>query len=275
MGTDIFEQRLVTRHGVTYSFSVANGGAAKKALFVHGVSGVKEDMEIMGKVTAARGYATYLLDLPNHGQSSHTPVESFDQLGVWLRDAIAAMEIVPDVIIGNSYGSAVCYNYAAQGFLPPHTRLILGCPTPDISFLTMALGKMLVKLPRPMINPFYNSRLMIATRVNYLSKRRDASKELLRASERRKVGSLDVLSATKMGHLVASHNPYRSHLLPEPVQRRTIVIIGDRDNVVTSRSIAKLRQILPYAKFDIVHGAGHILHFEVPYQIVQHVGGGV
>lgn len=270
-----FEQRLVTRDGITYSFSVANENAPRKVLFVHGVSGAKEDMEIMGKIAAKRGYATYLIDLPNHGQGSPVTVDSFDRLGLWLRDAIFAMDIVPDIIVGNSYGSAVCYNYAAQGFLPLHTKLVLGCPTPDIAFLSLTLGRALVRLPAPVAEFVYNSPLMIYIRVTYLSRHRgDGSKELLFDSERRKIGTLDVLTGTRMANLIhdRTHNPYRNYLLPETVQRRTVVIIGDRDNVVTRRSLSKLRRLLPHAKFDIVRGAGHILHFEVPDRVVSHVG---
>jgi pimeloyl-ACP methyl ester carboxylesterase len=268
-----FEQRLVTQDGITYSFSVANEASDRKAVFVHGVTGAKEDMMIMGRKVATKGYATYLVDLPNHGKSSKIDIQTFDQMGEWLRNAIAAIGIAPDVIIGNSYGSAICYNYAAQGFLPRHTQLILGCPTPDISFMTVLLGKTLIHLPHSMIRPFYNSRAMIETRVAYLSRSRNAqSRKLLRTSEMRKIPYLDVLAATKMGHMMRSHNPFQRARLSEAAQRRTTVVIGDRDNVVTSRSIAKLRRILPYASFDIVRGVGHILHFEAPEHIVQHVG---
>jgi pimeloyl-ACP methyl ester carboxylesterase len=268
-----FEQRLITQDGITYSFSVANEASDRKAVFVHGVTGGKEDMEIMGRKVVAKGYATYLIDLPNHGKSSKMNIQTFDQMGKWLRDAIAAIGIAPDVISGNSYGSAICYNYAAQGFLPRHTQLVLGCPTPDISFMTLLLGKILIHLPHFMIAPFYNSRLMIELRVAYLSRSRNAhSRQLLRASEMHKVGQLDVFAATKMGHLMRSHNPFRRGRMTEAAQRRTTVVIGDRDNVVTRGSVVKLRRLLPYARFEIVHGVGHILHFESPNRIVQYVG---
>lgn len=266
----VFEQRLVTHGGITYSFSVANERAEKNVLFVHGVSGVKEDMEPMASAVVKQGWGAYLLDLPNHGKSSHVPILAFDRLGAWLNDAITAMKVTPDVIIGHSYGSAICYNFAALGLLPARTRLILACPTPNLSFLTVLLGQILIHLPRPLIAPAYNSWPVIATRVNYLSRRHDDSRRQLQLSERRKIGTLDVLTATQMGNLVRTHNPY-DRILPAAVQRRTTVLIGDRDNVVTSRAVAQLRSLLPGATFDIVRGVGHILHFEAPDRVAKHL----
>lgn len=269
----IFEQRFTTRDDVTYSYSVANEEASRTIVIIHGVTGGKEDMEIMGELSVRRGYAVYLLDLPNHGASSAMPVENFEELSLWLRDAMRALDITPDILMGNSYASAICYTFAAQGFLPPQSKLILNCPTPDVALISTILGRILVRLPGKLPSTLYHSRALIFGRVNYLSRQRnDGSKELLHQSELRKIGVLDARVGIQMGNLMYSkHNPYRRYELPEEIQRRTVVTIGDRDNVVTSRTINGLRQLLPYAKFDIIRGAGHILHFEAPAHVVEHV----
>lgn len=266
-----FQQRLATLRGTTYSFAVANEMADKVAVFIHGVSGAKEDMRIMGQLLAEQDYATYLIDLPNHGKSSLVPLESFDQLGAWLNDALEAIGIVPDVLIGNSFGSALCYSFVRQGFLPPHTQLILACPTPDVARPTLVLGHILVRLPDRAVRPFYNSRMMITVRVRFLSRIKGDPRRHLRLSEIRKIPDLDVKVATRMGHMINSHNPFHGEQLPESIQRRTTILIGDRDNVVTSRSVTKLRELFPFADFDIIRGAGHILHFEAPERVVSHV----
>lgn len=270
----LFEQQFITDSNTTYSYSVANEDAAKTILIIHGVTGGKEDMEILGELSVRRGYAVYLLDLPNHGASSMLPIQDFEELSTWLKGAIDTLKITPDILMANSYASAICYLFAAQGFLPAHTKLILNCPTPDVAFISTILGRILVRLPGKLPSTVYHSRPLIFARVNYLSRQRhDGSKDLLRQSEIRKIGVLDARIGIRMGNLMASrrHNPYYRFKLPEDIQRRTVVTIGDRDNVVTKRTIGRLRRLLPYARFDIIQGAGHILHFEAPERVVEHV----
>jgi pimeloyl-ACP methyl ester carboxylesterase len=67
--------------------------------------------------------------------------------------------------------------------------------------------------------------------------------------------------------LLSSQNPYLKPL-PANLKNKLIVVIGDKDNVVTKKAIGMMRHQAPMAKFKIVHGVGHILHFEAINDLV-------
>ncbi|MBL8159690.1 alpha/beta fold hydrolase [Candidatus Saccharibacteria bacterium] len=264
------EKEFITfqRHhnGVEYHFLATNTKAKRGVLLLHGVTGNKLDMVVLGRHLARQGYAVYAPDLPGHGSAKGLVAKDFDQLGRWLDGCVASLAaqgVSINLVIGNSFAAAICYNYAQQGLLPDGCQLLLNCPTPDISRASRLLRYMGQALPEVVAWRLYNSHLVISIRIKYLhvSKRPEA-KRWLRESELYKRSFLDVPVSNAMSALLHTHNPYEGRRLTKAVQQRTEYIIGDRDNVVTRHTATRLRQLLPDATPHVIHGAGHILHFD-------------
>lgn len=269
IGKQFHEEVKKTSHG-TFTWLVANPKAAKVAVLVHGVTGNKLDMVVVGQEFLKRGYAVYAPDLPGHGSAPVLDVQSFDDLGNWLRDCIGAMGRTPDVIIGNSFASGICYNYATQRYLDKKTHLILTCPTPMIAWSSRALRRASGILPPKLTIDAYNSRPAIAARVAYLGKaKHPSSKKWLRESEYHKIPFIDAKIGNQMSRLLDTHNPYFAPPLPVEVQKQITVIIGKKDNVITRHSLPHLRKILPFARMLIIPSVGHILHFEAAEHIAS------
>jgi pimeloyl-ACP methyl ester carboxylesterase len=270
LGKDFREQIKETPEG-TFCWLVANEKAEKVAVLVHGVTGNKLDMVVVGSEYAKRGYAVYAPDLPGHGKAPVLDVESFDDLGDWLRDCIAAIGRTPDVIVGNSFASGICYNYATQGYLNDHAHLVLTCPTPDIAWSSKALRRASGILPASFTVKAYNRPLAIKARVAYLSKAKDhpSARQWLNESEYHKIPFIDAKVGNRFSRLLVTHNPYFAAMLPEETQRRVTVVVGTKDNVLTRRSLPTLRRILPRARMLIIPDVGHILHFEASEQIAD------
>jgi pimeloyl-ACP methyl ester carboxylesterase len=269
-----FHEEVKHASGTTFAWLVANKTADKVALLIHGVTGNKLDMVVVGSEFVKRGYAVYAPDLPGHGSAPALDAKSFNELGDWLRDCIQTIGRTPDVIVGNSFASGICYNFAAQGYLNKNTHLILSCPTPTIGWSSRALRRASGILPPKFATNAYNSRPAIATRVAYLGKiNHPSAKKWLRESEYHKIPFIDATVGNRMSTLLDTHNPYHAPPLPPEVQKQITVIIGAKDNVITRRSLPYLRRILPLARMMIVPKVGHILHFEAPeYIAAAHKG---
>lgn len=263
-----FQEKTFTKNGQTFFYLVANESAKKMVVLVHGVTGNKLDMAVVGRAYVRRGYAVYAPDLPAHGKAPAISLSSFDDLGNWLKSCIEATHRVPDILIGNSFAAAICYNFAQQGYLRQKTHLILACPTPTIARISRLLRKASSVLPSSFATNRYNSRLGIYVRVHYLSRHPNVSaRQWLVESEYHKIPFIDAENANAIVMLLDTHNPYLGVRLPVTIQKQVTVIIGTKDNVVTRQSLPLLRRLLPEARFIIVPGVGHILHFEAHHEL--------
>lgn len=259
----LFEEMSTEYNGQRFSFLVANRSASKMALILHGVTGNKLDMALLGRYLARHGFAVYLPDLPGHGSAPAVVHRQFAELGRWLDDCIRSTGRQPTVVIGNSFGSAVCYSYAQQGLLPEGTALVLNCPTPDTAIMTRMLQATGRLLPDRLAGRVYNANWAVALRIGYLHvSGDDSARHWLKESERLKRDFINPTVSNNMARLLQTQSPYRGPQLSEPVQRRTSYVIGERDNVVTAHTWSIMQRLLPLAERRIVPAAGHILHFD-------------
>ncbi len=254
------ERRL---DGETFYFLAANERADKVVILLHGVTGNKLDMVLVGQQLAAQGYAVYAPDLPGHGNAAPITAKTFDDFGRWFHACIESLGRSPALVMGNSFGTAVCYNYAQQGFLPAKAQLILGCPTPDISLASRVLRNAGRALPARIALKLYNSHLVIFLRVLYLHvSGKPEAKRWLEESEYFKRQFIDPNMPNSMSTLLEMQNPFHGPLLSLALQDRVTYIVGDRDNVATRSTLATMARVLPEAHRRIIPGVGHILHFD-------------
>ncbi len=240
----------------------SNNDSTKKLVLIHGVTGGKEDMLPLAVEYEKRGYHVYCLDLPGHNDSPWNGEMSFSQLAEWLHRFILHIGD-PEVLIGNSFSSAVVYTYIQRGFLPDKTHIILGCPTPDTSRLAYSLHRVSNIIPTETSWYIYTTKLANGIRTTMAAKKlRRQSIRWLVESEKRKRPTLHPHAGILLSNLLFSDNPYDGEHISESVQRRMTVILGTKDNVVTRKTAGKLKTLLPHAKHIPAHGAGHILHFE-------------
>ena len=100
-----FTEKTLQNGAISFSLLVANESAPKSIVLVHGVTGNKYDMVVVGREYARRGYAVYIPDLPGHGAAPFMEVYSFTDLSKWLHVFITSIGRTPDVLMGNSFGS--------------------------------------------------------------------------------------------------------------------------------------------------------------------------
>lgn len=251
----------VTRGG--FCWQELNTQADKAAVLLHGVTGGKDDLLPLAERYAALGYAVYCVDLVGHGGSAMIHVTEFDDLGRWMDRLIREIGVTPTILMGNSYSSAVVYNYMQLGLLPDATHVILGCPTPFITWLPAFMERLNQRAPNRVAWYLYNvpPAQRIRVRVAYRGADRQ-SYDWLVESEKRKHKYIAANVPPILNRILMSQNPFRGRTLPEELQRRITVVIGDRDNVIPRAGRQHLARILPHATFIDADHAGHILHFE-------------
>lgn len=258
-----FSERTFRHGNLSFPSLIANESAEKAIVIVHGVTGNKYDMVVVGREYARKGYAVYIPDLPGHGDAHPMSVTGFSDLSDWLRAYIQAIGRTPDLLMGNSFGSAICYSFAQRGLMAASTRLILACPTPEIAPMSRALRRAGGLLPENWISAQYNAAWAIRFRTLYLlTGGSSEAKHWLEESERWKIAFLDVKVANDFSKLLQTDNPYYSQPLPIETQKRITVVMGAKDNVITKGALPLLRELLPLARFVVIPRVGHILHFE-------------
>lgn len=264
-------EKATPKHRGGFGWFEMNASGEKVAIIMHGITGGKDDMLVLAERYADLGYAVYCPDLPGHGDSVMIEVETFEELGNWLHQFIDELGRTPDLIVSNSYASAVVYQYMQLGHLPDHTHVVLGCPTPRVARFSQALDRAGQLLPDRFSWRVYNTAPVRVFRTRYLYRGSEQSAyKWLVESEKRKFRYIAPHVTPKLsGALFGPGNPYDLPPLSDTIQRRITVVVGERDNVINTAAREYLRQILPLAKFVSAGPAGHILHFEAVDSLVH------
>lgn len=249
-----------TEHGVCWY--ECNTSADKVAFIFHGVTGNKLDMIPLAERYVGFGYAVYLVDLPGHGGSIRPEINTYSDLDDWFVEVTTRVNRSPHLIIGTSFSSSILYHALSARLIPPQTKIILGCPTPDVSRLSSCAYQLFSKTPEALGWDIYNFRISQYIRALFaLKTRRSDARLWLRESERSKKRSLTLRDGLSLSALLCDQNPYIAEV-PTEYQDDIIIIIGDKDNVITSRTSVIMRRLLPEALIISVPNAGHLLQFE-------------
>ena len=208
------------------------------------------------------GYAVYAVDLPGHGGSVQPELQDYQDLGQWFAHVVAQIGRIPDVVIGTSFSASVVYYAMSTGIISPQTKIILACPTPDTTKLADILQKLSSKVPEKVGWDAYNLKVAQYIRVaaGLKTQRRDA-RQWLRESETYKKNSLTLRDSAVLTTLLYNQSPY-AHRIPQEYQHNITVIVGGKDNIITSKTLDIMHELLPEADFICAPQAGHLLQFE-------------
>lgn len=239
-----------------------NTEADKAVLIIHGVTGGKLDMMPLAREYVSLGWTVYCLDLPGHGKSKMPPIEKFDDLADWLKQALATIGRQFDLIISNSYASAIVYRALARGIIPETTEVFLGCPTPTTSKISNIMQKAVDHLPNRPAWHVYNTSPARAVRIKIALMTKNAEAlAWLKESEALKKHYTTIENTSILSTLLYADNPFTAPL-PDQAQKNLTIIMGTKDNVVPKNAIQTMKKLAPKAKMVAIDGVGHILHFE-------------
>lgn len=259
--------REVRRSG--FCWLECNTNVTKAVLILHGVTGGKIDMMPLAREYVKRGWAVYCLDLPGHGGSAMLELHSYDDLAEWLKRALAEFDREFDLIVSNSYASAIVYRTLAKGYIPRQTEIFLGCPTPTTSKLSNSMQKAIDYLPNRPVWQVYNTPPIQIVRIKIALKTKNhEALAWLRESEAKKKTYTTIENTSALSTLLYADNPFRAPL-PLENQKNLTIVMGTKDNVASKNAIQTMKKLAPEAKLVEVRGVGHILHFEAWRSLIK------
>ncbi|AWW00682.1 alpha/beta fold hydrolase [Arcticibacterium luteifluviistationis] len=89
-------------------------GEGKPLIILHGFLGSSDNLFTISKQLAAAGFAVYLLDARNHGQSPSSSEHNYTLMAEDLAEFIKDENIVNPVILGHSMGGKTVLQYAQK-----------------------------------------------------------------------------------------------------------------------------------------------------------------
>lgn len=272
-----FEHKITQlEDGHVVSYRESNPDAEKTIVVVHGITGTHYSMLQMAGAWAERGAHVIALDLPGHGGSDRIQAKHFKDIADWLHEVITHLSLTQTLtLVGNSFGSAVCFSYLCHYDLPKGSNVVLGAPTPTISRLSTRLEQASKLFPERLLNyAYYRNRLVESIRMRVLLAdiKNDHLRDRLRESLRSEAKAVQHKYAMSLTALMARDKPFYQPLRSDDVQYQITVIHGDTDKIAHPEVNRHMREILPYATIIEAPKSGHLVHIEALDSLDRAVG---
>lgn len=185
-------------------------------------------------------------DLPGHGESGGTTLDSAWAYAQWLNEFVQSIHISSFYLCGHSFGGAIVQEYA-RCFPHKIRGLILVCTGIRFSF----------------------SRAYAALHQDNAD--HDALLSILPASFRQAYTFLkSVSNATLHADLMAAAT-FDSSTWIETIRIPTLIMYGENDRITPKEMPQKLAQKIPGAILQVIPTAGHVVMTETPDLFNMHV----
>lgn len=272
-------QHQLELFGSTVQYWSYGPADAPVILMVHGFRG--NHVGLSQIISELDGFQLVVPDLPGYGLS--TPMtelpHSVEGYSAFVEAFMAAVGLKRPVLLGHSFGSIVAAHFAAhRGDLisdlilvnPIAVRPGRGLVARPASLFVRAYYWLGANLPAPAADIVLGSRaynrlqsLTLATTKDPQVRRhvyRHHLSDLEFAQNRRVIAESFADSITKTALDDAAH-----------IKNRTLLIAGERDNIVPVRHQHTLKATIPAAELEVIPGVGHLVHLETPQPVAEAV----
>ncbi len=243
-------------HVFAYTGARAFDKARPTVMFVHGAAMDHTVWVLPSRYFARHGINVLAVDLPGHGRSGGTPLESIDAMADWAVRVLDAAGVEKAALVGHSMGSLAAFDAARRHGGRLRSLALVGSAVP------MAVSDPLLDAARA------NSHDAIDM-LTYWGYSRAAQ---LGGNETPGLwmvgGTLRLLERAGPGVLhtdLAACNAYRVDPEMEPaIDVPSLLILGNRDIMTPPRATTILTALLPNSRTTILDGSGHSLMMERP-----------
>lgn len=243
-------------------------GEGKPLIILHGLFGISDNWVSFGKKIADLGYAVYIPDQRNHGQSPHSPVFNYLALVDDLFEFVDEHELEEAIIIGHSMGGKVSMRFALENpsFL---SKLIVV----DISLRAYEA------------RPHHKNiiRAMKQVDFNKITSRKQVEEILMESIKDPKIRLFVMKNLHRMD---STHFEWRLNLdaicdhldqmfdgidIPEPFTKPSLFIRGSASDYVLDQDIPPINKAFPNNQLYTIDGATHWVHAEAPDLFYKYV----
>ena len=238
-------------------------GQGDPIIILHGLFGTSDNWQTLAK-KLAKNYSVYILDLRNHGRSSHNDEFNYKVMAEDLRDFMESHWIYSARIIGHSMGGKVAMQFALE-----HPDMVEKLVVVDIANETYEGGHEVI----------FNALLSLD--LEKTSSRKEADAFLQSQIEEYGVRQflLKNLTRSKAGkyvwkmNLPVIHQNYQTILSKidgeEVFEGATLFIKGGLSKYLTETNFDTTKHFFPNAKLETVDNVGHWVHAEAPKELLE------
>lgn len=249
----------------------------QQIVMIHGFRGTHHGLLKIAE-NLPKDYELLIPDLPGFGEGQELDSYRLENYTNWLKNHIDQNCKKPPVLLGHSFGSIVCSQFAAQ-----HPKAIdklilvnpIGSPAlegPKKIFTQLAvfyywLGS---KLPEKMASKWLSAKSIVYITSTTMTKTKDKNLRKWIHSQHNTYFSRfkspnSVLEAfkTSVSHNVAD--------FADQISTKTLLIAGEKDDITPLKDQQKLVKLFPDAKLEVIPDVGHLTHYETPDKVADFV----
>lgn len=266
-------RKEITKSGTPY-WTCKSEKSQGDIILIHGYRGTHHGLELIAK--NLKQLNVIVPDIPGFGEGEALQDYSINNYANWLKKFIAELNLnkIP-YLLGHSFGSVIVSSYVAAN---PNQikKLILLNPIPspvaEAKNLVDYFGDMYYGLgrylPTKLSSKWFSSKYMTIIASEFMIKNRDKTnrKTINKAhldhfSDYHSVKSLVDSYKTSSVHSVKEFAP--------KITTETLIIAGDKDDIAPLKNQFKLEEIFTNAKLEVIHGVGHLTHYETPKEVAK------
>jgi esterase len=236
------------------------GDGAETIVILHGLFGMLDNWQTIGKRLAESGYRVLLLDQRDHGKSPHTSEINYDILAADLNDFLISKNIQRAHIIGHSMGGKVAMNFAFKYRAFVNKLIVI-----DIA------NKIYKGDHQPIFNAIFSCDVSIAESRESIEEHfgnhglDEGTRQFIMKNLQRKI---EVGYEWKM-NVNLLHTFYTQLMAQVGTEddvsdAQTMFIKGEVSNYITSDDENMMQKQFPNAIVEVIEGAGHWVHAEKP-----------
>jgi len=241
-------------------------GEGRDLVLLHGMLGAASQWDAVVERLAGQ-YRCWALEMPGIGGSDAPRDLTLPGLTKWLEAALGALGVRPYALVGSSWGGEAALHFALHGTLDRRPRrLVLAAPAHPCWQPTLGQRFMLSPVPAH-CGAWLGAR--VSSRRHRLLLGRCYADES-RISDQALSDYAVTLRRPRLGAAVAGYGrQFTRHqqALGAELGRNvipTLLVWGDRDGVVPTRTAPALQRALPHSQLVILSDCGHLPQAEDP-----------
>lgn len=247
-------------------------GSGEPIIVLHGLYGSSDNWYSIARELSAQ-MTVYLVDQRNHGNSPHHPEHNYDIMCEDLNMFMQQHGIAKSVILGHSMGGKTAL---AFGLRYPHKvdKMIvvdispLGYSSQRDSYETITHKRIidaLLSVHPDQIKDRKEADQLLKKTIAPLRIRQFLLKNLKRSPEGVFRWALNIQGiAANLPAIFASVIPGNTPVIPTTTQFPLLFMKGEYSAYIRRRDEEAIRQYFPWAKIEVIAGAGHWIHAEQP-----------
>jgi esterase len=241
-------------------------GEGKPVVILHGLFGLSDNWQTLGKQLAQNGFTVYLVDLRNHGNSPHSNEFNYDVLSKDVLELIEQENITNPTLLGHSLGgktamqfalhypekisSLIVVDIAPRYYEPHHQKVLNGLFSVDLNVI-QSRGE---------------AEKILASKIADVGTRQFLLKNLY-WKESNKLdwkfnlkGIADTIE--NVGKEIKAENTF---------DKPTLFIKGEKSNYINDFDTTAIKKLFPESTILTAAGAGHWVPAESPVWFLESV----